>query len=93
MLALLIEPASVTEVDDVMTVWASTSLAAALRALKADNGGKLAPVDRIEPALLRADRHGGHLNHQRQERKGKMRLGAKAASTLEMPVIGGQQTF
>jgi len=63
MVALLIEPATVAEVYDVTAMWASALLTAPFGTLKTDHFRELMPVDRIEPALFGADRHGGILNH------------------------------
>ena len=56
-LPLLIPPAAVTEVLNRLAVGSAAMLAPALGAPEPDRGGKLTPVDRIEPAMLMTDRH------------------------------------
>jgi hypothetical protein len=54
----LIPPAPVTQVADHLAMRAPALLASGVRPLEANDGRELAPVDRIEPAELRADRQG-----------------------------------
>jgi hypothetical protein len=54
----LIPPAPVTQVADHLAMRAPALLASGVRPLEANDGRELAPVDRVEPAELRADRHG-----------------------------------
>lgn len=56
--SLCIPPGAVTEMRDVLPVRAAAALAAALGSGEADQVRQLAPVDRVEPAVLRRDRHG-----------------------------------
>jgi hypothetical protein len=56
-LTLWIPPAAVAQVTDHAPMWAAAALALSLGALEADHDGELLPVDGIEPAVLRTDRH------------------------------------
>lgn len=55
----LIPPAAIAQVNDQLAVRPAASLAAASGPPEADHVGQLRPVDRVEKAVLRADRHGG----------------------------------
>jgi len=55
---LCIPPGTVAQVRDVLPVRSAAALAAPLSAREADEVRELAPVDGIEPAVLRRDRHG-----------------------------------
>ncbi len=46
------------ELGDVAAMWSPASLAPAASAHEPDKVGNLRPVDRVEPTVLRADRHG-----------------------------------
>lgn len=56
-LALLIPPPTVAEMIDELAMRPPALFTAAVGAGEADHGGELRPVDGIEPAMLRADRH------------------------------------
>ncbi|MGI3903085.1 MAG: hypothetical protein ACRYGP_30445 [Janthinobacterium lividum] len=56
-LGLIIPPAAVTKVQHHAPVWPAAGLAPTLGPPKPDRGRQLAPVDRIEPAVVPADRH------------------------------------
>ena len=56
---LSVPPAAIAEVIDHLTVRSPTALAPALRAAEADRHRQLAPVDRVEEAVLGPDRHDG----------------------------------
>ena len=55
---LFIPPSAVSEVLNRLAVGPVAMFAPALRTPKPDRGRQLAPVDRVEPAMLLADRHG-----------------------------------
>ena len=57
--ALLVPPPAIAQVGDPLAVWPAAALAATLSAIKANDCGKLAPVEGIEPAVYGSDRHGG----------------------------------
>ena len=57
--------------DEQLPVWPLTALAAAAGALEADDLRQLAPVDRVEPTLAGADRHGDSMSHLGGEQKEK----------------------
>ena len=61
---LSVPPTPIAEVVDHLPVRSPTALAAALRPTKADRHRQLAPVDRVEEAVLGPDRHGAGLCHQ-----------------------------
>lgn len=50
-------PGAISQVRDVLPVRPAAVLATALRAGEADHLGQLAPVDGVQPAVLRSDRH------------------------------------
>jgi hypothetical protein len=54
---VLIPPPSIAEMPDQTAVGSSTALAASLRTAEADDSRELGPVNRVEPAILAADRH------------------------------------
>ena len=54
---VFIPPAAVAKVDHSTTVRAAALFAAPVRPAKSDCSRDLRPVDRVEPAMLRADRH------------------------------------
>ena len=54
---ILVPPAPIAEVEDHATVRAAALLAAPFCATKPDRGRDLRPVDRVQPAILGADRH------------------------------------
>lgn len=54
---LRVPPAAVTEVDDRLPMRSPAALAAALRAAETNDARQLAPVDRVEVAVLAPDRH------------------------------------
>ena len=60
------------ELGSVETMRTPATLATPLGANEADEVGDLGPVDRVEPAMFRADWHEVILNHCIQERKGKI---------------------
>ena len=69
---LLIIPAAIPEMLHICTMRSAAMLAAPFGALKPDKCGQLAPVDRIEPAMFRADRHEAILSQSARERKQKI---------------------
>jgi hypothetical protein len=56
---LPIPPAAVPEVEDSLPVRTGANLAPAIRALEADHGRELRPIDGVEEAVLAPDRHPG----------------------------------
>ena len=60
------------ELGDVTTMRTPAMFAAPPRSLEADDPADLRPVDRIEPAMFRTDRHRRILNHADAERKEKI---------------------
>lgn len=54
---LVIEPAAISEVQNVAAVRAPALLTTPFRALEADGGRELRPIDWIEPARLGTDWH------------------------------------
>ena len=58
-MGLVVPPAPVPEVQDHASVRPAAGLASALGTAEADRGRQFAPVDRVEPAVVPADRHGG----------------------------------
>ena len=57
-MSLVIPPAAITEVQHHAPVRPAARLAPALGTPKPDRGRQLAPVDRVKPAVVPADRHG-----------------------------------
>ena len=55
--ALLVPPSTVTEMPHPRAVWPAAMLTTAAGALEADHGRQLRPVDGVQVAELRADRH------------------------------------
>lgn len=62
------------ELGDEEAMGAAASLAPTLCARETDDLADLGPVDRVEPAMFRADRHRRILSHPAQERKEKVGL-------------------
>ena len=60
-MGLFVPPAPVPKVQDHAPVWPAAGLAPTFGTAEADRGRQLAPVDRIEPAVVPADRHGENL--------------------------------
>jgi hypothetical protein len=56
-LCVLVPPSPITQVQHVATVRATAMLATSFGAAEADDGGELAPIDWIEPAVFARDRH------------------------------------
>ena len=56
-LMVLVPPPSIPEMIDQAAVGPPAALASPLRTAEADDGRELGPVDRVEPAMLAADRH------------------------------------
>ena len=71
---VLVPPDTIAEVEHVVAVRATAMLAAPLGAAETDEGGQLAPIDRIEPAMFARDRHDDSMSQDRQERKRKTAL-------------------
>ncbi len=55
---LLVIPAPVAQMPHPCAMRPAAMLTAPLGTLETDKGRKLAPVDRVEPAMVRTDRHG-----------------------------------
>ena len=56
-LMVLVPPPSIPKMIDQAAVGPPAALASPLRTAEADDGRELGPVDRVEPAMLAADRH------------------------------------
>jgi hypothetical protein len=56
-LVLLVPPPAIAKMPNRPPVRTPAALAASLGPLKPDHGRQLRPIDRIEPAVLRTDRH------------------------------------
>ena len=57
-LHVLIPPAAVAEVQNLVPVWPAAALAPAFGTAEPDRRRQLAPVDRVEPAVAGEDGHG-----------------------------------
>ena len=64
-----VPPQSVGSDDHPFSVRSPATLAAAAGAIEADHLRQLAPVDRVEPALVRADRRKDSMSHWAREQK------------------------
>ncbi len=84
-----VPPTPVTEADDDPTMRPRAMFAAAFCPLEADHGRKLPPIDRIEPAKLRPNRHVESIDENRCSRQDPEALdGSGSAMTLNAPKPG-----
>ena len=67
-----VPPATVSEVEDARAMRTPAMLAPALGAAEPDQPRQLGPIDWVEPAMFRHDRHRRILNQRRRERKQKI---------------------
>ena len=58
---LCVPPAAITEVDHHLLVWPSAALTASPGPAEAHRDRQLAPIDRVEKAMLAPDRQGGKI--------------------------------
>jgi len=64
-----IPPASVAKMDDAPQMRPAAPLAPSTGTIEPDRLGQLPPVDRVEPAVLGADRHDDSMSHPPGKRK------------------------
>ena len=85
-----VPPATVAEVEDAGAMRTPAMLATAFGAAEPDQPRQLGPIDRVEPAMFRHDRHSRILNQRRRERKQKI---GRAARMSPHKAKGGRSLF
>ena len=65
-LLFFVPPATIAQVLDLQAMRTAASFTSAFRSLKTDDGRQLRPIDRIEPFVLRMDRHGSWIQVERR---------------------------
>ena len=88
--AIGVPPATVAEVEDASAMRTPAMLATAFGAAEPDQPRQLGPIDRVEPAMFRHDRHRRILNQRRRERKQKI---GRAARMSPHKAKGGRSLF